>query len=89
VNDDSLDRWGKKKALLKIKSVFENHIVSVRLKSDDFATLGLAVSENLGYVPYNKLDVYYDNETGFKKRQVISSHYERSYWHFGFFLLCL
>ncbi|MEF3244794.1 MAG: CRISPR-associated endonuclease Cas3'' [Caldisericaceae bacterium] len=69
VNNENFSRWEKKNALLKIKQDFEKYLISVRVDKDDFSLFEIAQDNDLGYVPFEKLEKYYNIETGFKRKQ--------------------
>jgi len=54
INNPSLDRWEKKKELLRIKRKFEDYIVNVRVREKDTNVFNLIFEKDLGYIPYEK-----------------------------------
>ncbi len=69
VNNQSLSRWKKKTELFNIKQDFEKYLISVGVNKEDFSLFEIAEEDNLGHVPFEKekLDKFYDNNTGFKR----------------------
>jgi len=65
--DESLKPWERKKELLRIRRDFEAYIVNVRVNKKREAILfAIMVSENLGYVPFERVEEFYNSETGFR-----------------------
>lgn len=67
IKNPSIDRWRRKIELLKIKRQFEDYIVNVRIREKDTYIFNLIFEKDLGYIPYEEVDKYYDSEIGFKK----------------------
>ena len=65
--NESLERWEKKIALLKIKADLEDYMVNVRFKSNDAGIFEFLYEKDLGYIPFDKKEKFYDMETGIKK----------------------
>lgn len=65
--DGSLKPWERKKELLQIRRDFEAYIVNVRVnKKREAALFEIMFSENLGYVPFERVGEFYNSETGFR-----------------------
>jgi hypothetical protein len=66
INSD-LDRWKKKIELLKIKSDLEDYIVNVRVYKNNASIFGVMFDKNLGHIPKEDVEKFYDYETGIIK----------------------
>ncbi|BER93137.1 MAG: CRISPR-associated endonuclease/helicase Cas3 [Candidatus Atribacteria bacterium] len=65
--EGSLKPWERKKELLRIRRDFEAYIVNVRVNKKREAVLfEIMFSENLGYVPFERVEEFYNPETGFR-----------------------
>jgi len=69
VEDKYLKSWERKKLLYEFRNEFENYIISVKINEENFKTLEIFYDEYLGYVPKDKINYYYDSETGFIKKE--------------------
>lgn len=65
-SDENLKPWEKKKELLRIRKDFEAYIVNVRVNKKDAAIFNIMFSNNLGYVPLERVGEFYSPETGFR-----------------------
>ncbi|RKY63321.1 MAG: hypothetical protein DRQ02_12755, partial [Candidatus Latescibacterota bacterium] len=61
-----IDRWEKRRRILQIRSEFTNYLISKRIDEKYFKVFEITNEGGLGYVSYENLNKYYDNETGFK-----------------------
>lgn len=66
-SDATLKPWEKKRELLQIRRDFEAYLLNVRMNPEDSALYGILFSPNLGYVPRERVEEFYDPETGFRK----------------------
>jgi CRISPR-associated endonuclease/helicase Cas3 len=71
IENEKLKPWEKKIQIYNFRDEFENYIVSVRINEKNFKTLEIFHDEYLGYVPKDKVDKYYDIETGFNIKEGI------------------
>jgi CRISPR-associated endonuclease/helicase Cas3 len=60
------DRFERKKTFDQIKAKFYEYVISV---PKNIPNRPEVLFEDLGYVPYESLDIYYDKETGFKVKE--------------------
>lgn len=64
INNDKLNGFEKKNEFLKIKRRFYDYVISVDKRKINPAILE---NENIGYIPKEDIEKYYDKETGFKR----------------------
>ncbi|NSW76970.1 MAG: hypothetical protein HPY68_09425, partial [Candidatus Atribacteria bacterium] len=66
-DNTTLKPWEKSKELLRMRRDFEAYLLNVRVNPEDTALYGILFSPNLGYVPRERVEEFYDPETGFRK----------------------
>ena len=66
IENKEIDRWEKRRRILQIRGEFTNYLISKRIDEKYFKVFEITNEGGLGYVSYENLNKYYDNETGFK-----------------------